>query len=134
MVHCARVGVVKHQKAADMDDLIRGLIKKAYAAFNSRDIDTALSTFHSEVQWPKAFEEGYISGRDEIRKYWTRQWSEISPNVEPVGYGERPDGTLEVTVHQVVKDLQGNVMFDGTVRHVYTIEDHLLRRMDIEAV
>lgn len=34
------------------------LIKKAYLAFNSRDIDTALSTFHSEVQWPKAFEGG----------------------------------------------------------------------------
>jgi hypothetical protein len=54
--------------------------------------------------------------------------------VKTVGYSERPDGTLEVTLHQVEKDLQGNVKLDGTVRHVYTIEDHLLRRMDIEAV
>lgn len=40
------------------------LIKKAYPAFNSRDIDTALSTFHPDVQWPKAFEGGYVSGHD----------------------------------------------------------------------
>ena len=117
-----------------MDIQIHNLIKKAYSAFNSRDIDTALSTFHSDVQWPKAFEGGYVSGHDEIRKYWTRQWSEINPNVEPIGFNERQNGTLEVIVHQIVKDLQGNMMFDGTVKHIYTIQDDLLRRMDIELV
>ena len=109
------------------------LIKKAYPAFNSRDIDTALSTFHTEVQWPKAFEGGYVRGHEEIRTYWIRQWSEINPTVEPIRFNERPDGTFEVTVHQVVKDLQGNIMFNGEVKHVYTLEDNLLRRMDIEA-
>ncbi len=117
-----------------MDIQIHNLVKKAYSAFNSRDIDTALSTFHSDVQWPKAFEGGYVSGHDEIRKYWTRQWTEINPNVEPIGFNERQNGTLEVTVHQIVKDLQGNLMFDGTVKHIYTIQDDLLRRMDIELV
>lgn len=117
-----------------MDMQIHHLIKKAYSAFNSRDIDTALSTFHSNVQWPKAFEGGYVSGHDEIRKYWTRQWNEINPNVEPIGFNERQNGTLEVTVHQKVKDLQGNIMFDGPVKHIYTIQDDLLRRMDIELV
>lgn len=115
-----------------MDMQIPNLIKKAYSAFNSREIDTALSTFHTDVQWPKAFEGGYVSGHDEIRKYWTRQWTEINPNVEPIGFNERQNGTVEVTVHQIVKDLQGNLMFDGTVKHIYTIEDNLLRRMDIE--
>lgn len=117
-----------------MDIQIQNLVKKAYSAFNSRDIDTALSTFHPDVQWPKAFEGGYVSGHDEIRKYWTRQWSEINPNVEPTGFNERQNGTLEVTVHQIVKDLQGNLMFDGTVKHIYTLQDDLLRRMDIELV
>lgn len=108
------------------------LIKKAYPAFNSRDIDTALSTFHSDIQWPKAFEGGYVSGHNEIRTYWTRQWTEINPTVEPVEFKQRPNGTFEVTVHQIVKDLQGNQIFDGKVKHIYTLEDHLLRRMDIE--
>jgi hypothetical protein len=115
-----------------MNIQIHNLIKKAYSAFNSRDIDTALSTFHPDVQWPKAFEGGYVSGHKEIRKYWTRQWTEINPNVEPIGFNERQDGTLEVTVHQIVKDLQGNLMFDGAVKHIYTIQDDLLQKMDIE--
>ena len=115
-----------------MDNQIQNLIKKAYSAFNSRDIDTALSTFHPEVQWPKAFEGGYVSGHNDIRKYWTRQWTEINPHVEPIGFNERQNGTLEVMVHQTVKNLEGKLMFDGTVKHIYSIQDGLLKRMDIE--
>ncbi|GEO09243.1 nuclear transport factor 2 family protein [Segetibacter aerophilus] len=117
-----------------MEKQIQDLIYKAYSAFNSRDIDTALSTMHSNIQWPKAFEGGYVTGHNGIREYWTRQWKEINPTVEPVELNERQDGTLEITVHQIVKDLQDNLMFDGTVRHLYTLEDSLLKRMDIELV
>jgi len=115
-----------------MEKRNQDLIEKAYAAFNARDIDTALSTMHPEVQWPKAFEGGYVSGHNEIRDYWTRQWTEIDPNVLPIGFNERQDRSLEISVHQKVKDLQGNVIFDGIVKHVYTLKDGLLRRMDIE--
>ncbi|RYF88031.1 MAG: ketosteroid isomerase [Chitinophagaceae bacterium] len=108
------------------------LIEKAYTAFNARDIDTALSTMHPAVQWPKAFEGGYVSGHDEIREYWTRQWTEINPKVDPLQINERSDGRLEVIVQQLVKDLQGNTIFDGIVKHIYTLQDGLLRRMDIE--
>lgn len=108
------------------------LIQKAYAAFNGRDIDKVLSTFHPAVQWSKAWEGGYITGHEEIRQYWTRQWKEINPTVEPIGFTERPDGSVEVQVHQKVKDLQGAIVFDGVVKHVYTFEDGLVRTMDIE--
>ncbi len=117
-----------------MEKQLQDLIKKAYAAFNARDINTALSTMHPDVQWPKAFEGGYVSGHDEIRAYWTRQWKEINPHVQPVGFNERPDGTLEISVQQLVKDLQGNQLFNGIVKHIYTVQDGLLRRMDIEVV
>jgi hypothetical protein len=117
-----------------MEKKIHDLIEKAYAAFNARDIDTALSTMHPDVEWPKAFERGYVSGHDEIRAYWTRQWSGIDPAVAPVEMNERQDGSVEIVVHQVVKDMEGNLLFDGTVKHVYTLEEDLLRRMDIEVV
>ena len=115
-----------------MEKQIRDLIKSAYSAFNTRDIDTALSTMHADIQWPKAFEGGYVSGHDAIRKYWTRQWKEIDPNVEPVEFNKRQNGTLEIIVHQIVKDLQGNPIFDGIVKHIYTLQEGLLWRMDIE--
>jgi len=110
----------------------KDLIKKAYAAFNNRDIDTALSSMQQAVQWSKAWEGGYISGHDEIKQYWTRQWKEINPNVEPIRFNERQNGSLEVEVHQRVKDLEGNSIFDGTVKHIYTFEDGLIKTMDIE--
>ena len=110
------------------------LIKKAYDAFNERDIEKALSVMQPNVQWSKAWEGGYISGHDEIKQYWTRQWKEINPKVEPIGFNERLNGSLEVEVYQKVKDLQDNIMFDGIVRHVYTFESGLIKTMDIELV
>jgi hypothetical protein len=110
------------------------VITKAYNAFNERNIDNCLSTMQENVQWSKAWEGGYISGHDEIRQYWTRQWAEINPKVEPVGFVERDNGSLEVLVQQNVKDLQGNLIFDGLAKHVYTFEDGLIKTMDIELV
>jgi hypothetical protein len=113
---------------------LKDIIKKAYAAFNDRDIDKALSTMQPKVQWSKAWEGGYISGHDEIKRYWTRQWNEIDSNVEPTVFTERQNGSVEVDVHQKVKDLKGNSIFDGTVKHIYTFEDGLIKTMDIELV
>lgn len=110
------------------------LIKKAYVAFNERNIDQALSTMQPNVQWSKAWEGGYISGHDEIRAYWTRQWAEINPNVEPIGFAERQNGSLEVTVLQKVKNLNGDSIFEGNVKHIYTFEHNLIKTMDIELV
>ncbi len=115
-----------------MENLVHDLILKAYKGFNSRDIDTTLATFHKDVQWPKAFEGGYVEGHDEIRAYWTRQWSEINGVVEPLHISELSDGRFAVKVHQFVKDLEGKILFDDTIKHIYTIKENLLLRMDIE--
>ncbi|MET4141006.1 nuclear transport factor 2 family protein [Pedobacter sp. UYP1] len=108
------------------------LIKKAYAAFNNRNIDAVQSVMHSDIHWPKAFEGGYVIGHEAVKEYWTRQWSEINPIVEPVAFTERPDGKLEVKVYQLVKDLDGKILFDAKVKHIYVINDDLLQHMDIE--
>ena len=49
------------------------LIAQAYAAFNRRDIDGALTLMSENVSWPKASEGGRAVGKAEIRAYWTRQ-------------------------------------------------------------
>jgi hypothetical protein len=115
-----------------MEKPFEELLKQAYAAFNARAIEAALATMHPAIEWPKAFEGGYVRGHAEIRSYWTRQWTEINPRVEPVKFTERPDGRIEVAVQQLVKSLEGEVLFDGVVKHVYTVQDGLLRKMDIE--
>lgn len=111
---------------------LKRLIEAAYNGFNSRDIDSVLPLMHQNIHWPKAFEGGYVIGQEAIREYWTRQWSEINPIVKPQTITEREDGSVEVLVHQLVKDLDGNTLFDDTVKHVYEVQNQLLLKMDIE--
>jgi hypothetical protein len=46
---------------------------------------------------------------------------------------ERPDGTIEVTVHLVARDKAGELLSDGEGRHVYEFRGDLVERMTIEA-
>ncbi|RZL13692.1 MAG: ketosteroid isomerase [Pedobacter sp.] len=117
-----------------MNNRIIEIIKAAYTAFNQRNINKALATMQKDVQWSKAWEGGYVIGHDDIKDYWTRQWMEINPTVVPTGFCERKNGSLEVIVHQNVKDLKGDIIFDGKVKHIYVFENGLIKKMDIELV
>jgi hypothetical protein len=108
------------------------LIARAYAAFNRRDIDGALALMSERVSWPKASEGGRVVGKEEIRAYWTRQWDEFDPHVEPLEVIDDARGKTEVRVHQLVKSLQGEVLSDSEVWHVYTISNGLIDRMDLK--
>jgi hypothetical protein len=107
-------------------------LQSLYAAFNARDIDAVLAGMTADVDWPNGWEGGRVVGRDEVRAYWTRQWNEIDPSVDPVAMSERPNGDVEVRVHQVVRDPAGAVLADEEVRHVYAFDGILVERMTIE--
>ena len=107
------------------------LLRTAYAAFNARDIDAALATMAPDVTWPKAFKGGFVRGHQAVRAYWTEQWCEIDPSVEPVSFRSEGDGRTLVEVHQVVRDLAGTVVADGPVGHRFTIESGLIRAMEV---
>jgi hypothetical protein len=107
------------------------LLTKVYSAFNARDIDTVLAVMSADVDWPNGWEGGRIYGREGVRDYWTRQWAAIDPSVEPVGFDTDETGRAVVKVHQMVRDLEGNVIAEGMVEHVYLIEDGLIKSMEI---
>ena len=107
------------------------LIAQAYSAFNNRDIDSALALMSENVSWPKASEGGRVIGKEEIRAYWTRQWSEFDPHVEPLEISKQDEGRVRVRVHQLVKSLGGDLLADGEVFHVFTVKDGLIAAMDL---
>jgi len=107
------------------------LLRAAYAAFNARDIDAALVTMTPDVAWPKAFKGGFVRGPEEIRAYWTEQWSEIDPNVEPVAFQSEDTGQILVEVHQVVRDLTGTVLADELTGHRFSFENGLISKMEV---
>jgi hypothetical protein len=107
------------------------LLRAAYAAFNAREIDVALALMTVDVTWPKAFKGGFICGPEKIRAYWTEQWTEINPHVEPVAFHWQGAGQILVDVHQIVRSLAGAVLADEHVGHQFTIEQGLIRAMEV---
>jgi hypothetical protein len=107
------------------------LLRAAYAAFNARDFAAAFATMAPDVTWPRAFKGGVVRGHHEVRAYWTQQWSEIDPHVEPVSFHSEGAGQILVDVYQVVRDLNGAILGDEHVGHRFTIADGLIQAMEV---
>ncbi|MBW4528988.1 MAG: nuclear transport factor 2 family protein [Phormidium tanganyikae FI6-MK23] len=110
----------------------QNLLRKAYAAFNDRHIDAVLAVMHPDVAWANGMEGGHVHGHEAVRDYWTRQWQLIDPQVELQGFQRDGHNCIIVDVHQVVRDLEGKLILDQRVQHIYTIENGLIQRMDIQ--
>lgn len=107
------------------------LIKHLYRLFNERDMEAALACMREDVAWANGMEGGHVYGRDGVRDYWTRQWAMIDPNVQPLEVAEGPNGEVIVQVRAVVHDLNGNLLSDGLVGHVFRFENGLVKRFEI---
>jgi ketosteroid isomerase-like protein len=106
-------------------------LAQIYQRFNARDIEAVLAALHPDVTWANGLEGGYVHGRDAVRSYWTRQWATLDPRVEPTGFSVGADGEIVVEVHQTVRDLQGAVLVDQMVGHIFRIENGLITRFEI---
>jgi SnoaL-like domain len=107
------------------------LLKQLYDRFNARDMESVLEALDEAVIWANGMEGGHVHGRDGVRGYWTRQWALVNPRVEPAGFSVGTDGEVIVEVHQVVRDLQGTVLVDQMVGHIFRFENGLVKRFDI---
>jgi hypothetical protein len=55
----------------------------------------------------------------------------IDPRVEPERVRTLPDGRVQVHVRQIVRALDGAVLSDERVDHLYTLRQGLIARMDV---
>jgi ketosteroid isomerase-like protein len=110
------------------------LLRRVYALFNGRDIESILAAMQPDVVWANGMEGGHVHGRDEVRSYWKRQWASIDPHVEPLEISHNGKGKVAIKVHQVVRDLEGNLLADRLVTHVFQMRNGLIQRFDIRDV
>src|SRR5947199_10538947 len=106
------------------------LLKKVYALFNGREMESVLAAMHPDVVWANGMEGGHVHGRDGVRSYWKRQWAILDPHVEPVEISPNKKGEAVVKVHQVVRDTKGNLLADKVVIHVFQIQNGMIHRFD----
>lgn len=113
-------------------------LKTMYACFNARDIDGVLAMLADDVEWANGMDGGHEHGQDAVRAYWTRQWAEVSPRVEPLRIVRRDDGRIDAEVRLELFDLAGEPLaaFGGLnshiLHHVYRFADGKVARFDIE--
>jgi nuclear transport factor 2 (NTF2) superfamily protein len=115
----------------DPGDARSAMLARLYEQFNARDADAVLEALTTDVEWPNGWEGGYVRGHDAVRDYWTRQWAEIDATVIPQEFTTLPDGRIDVTVHQMVKNIGGELLSDSTVHHVYRLRGDQVEHMEI---
>jgi phage pi2 protein 07 len=101
------------------------LLQSIYTAFNNREIETIISVMHPDVKWANGVEGGFVHGRDAVREYWINQFKVIQVQLETLKFETDEKNRNVVTVHQIVRDLQGNLLADTTVEQIFTIENGL---------
>ncbi len=106
-------------------------LQNLYDAFNKREIETIIAAMHPNVKWANGLEGGFVHGRDAVREYWTNQFKAIQPELETLKFETDKNNRSVVTVHQIIKDLDGNVLADAEVRQTFSIEDGLISLYEI---
>lgn len=84
-----------------------------------------------DVKWANGLEGGFVYGREAVREYWTKQFEIIQPELEPLKFETDENNRNIVTVHQIIRDLQGNTLAEATVRQIFTIENGLISLYEI---
>src|SRR6266700_7040878 len=90
--------------------------REIYKNFNNRQIDLVISQMTPDVKWANGMDGGYVYGHEAVREYWTRQFKIIRSQVTPLKI-DVENKSVKIKVHQVVHDLDGNLLADEFVEH-----------------
>ena len=112
-------------------DARRQMLMDLYRSFNERDIDAVLAHLAPDVDWPIGTSGGREHGREAVRAYWTRQWQDIDPRVEPLSIDFDGEGRAHVRVQQLIRSRDGKIESNRKVEHVYEFNGPFVQRMTI---
>ncbi len=107
-------------------------LQNLYDAFNKREIETIISSMRPDVKWANGVEGGFVYGREAVREYWINQFKNIQPELKTLKFETDENNRNIVTVHQIIRDLQGNLLADATIHQIFTIEDGLISLYEID--
>ncbi len=113
-----------------MDKKVFLLLHHLYPDFNQRNIEQLMPHFAIDADWPNGMTGGREIGHQAIRDYWNNQWRVINSTVTPISYRVLR-GQIILEVHQLVKDMEDDILSDSVVFHTYTFLGEKITRMDI---
>jgi len=116
-----------------MDDA-QALLTRFYETYNRRDFVAFSAFLAPEVDWPDMVEGGRLIGPEALGAYWARNDKMITIDIAVVSIAALPDGRVVAAVNQVVRNLAGQVWSDTCERHIFTLRDGKVARLDIETL
>ena len=116
----------QNNKMEDPENFFQDLYKN----FNDRKIDLVISKMTGDVKWANGMDGGYVHGHDAVKDYWTRQFTMVSSNVSPLEI-EAGNDIVKIKVHQVVHDLNGNLLADELVYHLFHLQENKISAFEI---
>jgi hypothetical protein len=84
-----------------------------------------------DVKWANGMEGGFIYGRDAVCEYWRKQFEVVQGQLEPLRFEIDDRNRHVVTVHLVVRDLEGNPLLEKTVQQIFTFDNGLISLFEI---
>lgn len=107
------------------------LLHNLYNAFNTKDIEQVIAMMHPLVAWASDTHGGYVHGRESVREYWKAQFMMLDPKMNPVSFSVDDAGRAVFDVRQVFHDLDGHLLMDKTVKHIFSFDNGLIKKFDI---
>jgi hypothetical protein len=83
------------------------------------------------VKWANGMEGGFVFGRENVHEYWRRHFALINPQLEPLNFNTDAENLQVITLRQIARDLDGNILLDKAVEHIFTIENGLIKIFEI---
>ena len=84
----------------------------------------------SDVKWANGMDGGFVFGHDGVKEYWTRQFKLVDSTVTPLDLKEN-NGKIIIQIHQVVYDLEGVLLTDQFVIHIFTMDGDKISQFEI---
>jgi hypothetical protein len=114
-----------------------------YTNFNNRNIEDVINKMTDNVIWANGMDGGYLFGHTRVREYWNKQFTVANSKVTPLKIGIQDavlemeqennlgDKIVRIQVHQVVHDLDNNLLADEIVFHTFLIQDKKIAEFHI---
>ena len=113
-----------------MSDSLNDFFQELYKNFNDRKIDLVISQMTENVKWANRMEGGYVYGHNGVREYWSRQFSMISSKLTPLEI-DIANETVRIKAHQVVHDLNGKLLADEIVYHIFQLRGNKIAEFGV---
>lgn len=111
-------------------DRIENFFMQLYKDFNERNFDSVIANMTEDVKWANRIEGGYVYGHSGVREYWARQFTQISSKLTPLEIHAEND-VVKIKAHQVVHDVNGTLLTDEIVYHVFHLRNDKIAEFNV---